>query len=74
VPNVMQVSPIAKGPVIFPWVKYCVSIPCAKKSVIFHRAKDSVIMEREISPVTSLEWPTGFQEVKVPRFHYNGTG
>ena len=26
------------------------------------------------SPVTGLEWPWGFQEVKVPRFHDNGTG
>jgi len=26
------------------------------------------------SPVTSLEWPRGFQEVKVPRFRDNGTG
>ena len=26
------------------------------------------------SPVTDLEWPGGFQEVKVPRFHDNGTG
>jgi hypothetical protein len=25
-------------------------------------------------PVASLEWPRGFQEVKVPRFHDNGTG
>jgi len=25
-------------------------------------------------PVTVLEWPGGFQEVKVPRFHDNGTG
>jgi len=25
------------------------------------------------SPVTSLEWPRGFQEVKFPRFHDNGT-
>ena len=24
--------------------------------------------------LTSLEWPRGFQEVKVPRFHDNGTG
>ena len=28
----------------------------------------------QISPVTGLEWPRGFQEVKVPRFHDNGTG
>jgi len=26
------------------------------------------------SPVTGLEWPRGYQEVKVPRFHDNGTG
>ena len=26
------------------------------------------------SPVTCLEWPRGFQEFKVPRFHDNGTG
>jgi hypothetical protein len=26
------------------------------------------------SPFTSLEWPGGFQEIKVPRFHDNGTG
>jgi hypothetical protein len=26
------------------------------------------------SPVTGLGWARGFQEVKVPRFHENGTG
>jgi hypothetical protein len=26
------------------------------------------------SPVTGLEWPRGFQEVKVPRFLDSGTG
>jgi hypothetical protein len=26
------------------------------------------------SPVTGLEWPRGFQVVKVPRFLDNGTG
>jgi len=26
------------------------------------------------STISGLEWPRGFQEVKVPRFHYNGTG
>ena len=29
---------------------------------------------RYSSPVTGLEWPRGFQEVNVPRFHDNGTG
>jgi hypothetical protein len=29
---------------------------------------------RQSSPVAVLEWPRGFQEVKVPRFHDNGTG
>ena len=30
--------------------------------------------ERQSSPVTGLEWPRVFQEVKVPRFRDNGTG
>jgi hypothetical protein len=29
---------------------------------------------KAVSTVTGLEWPRGFQEVKVPRFHENGTG
>jgi hypothetical protein len=33
-----------------------------------------LINKRYSSPVTGLEWPRGFQEVKVPRFHDNGTG
>jgi len=28
----------------------------------------------KVKPVTGLEWPRGFLEVKVPRFHDNGTG
>jgi len=37
------------------------------------RFPDYVTMQRQISPVTGLEWPRGFQEVKFPRFHDNGT-
>ena len=33
-----------------------------------------VVIVTVSSPVTGLEWPRGFQEVKVPRFHDNGTG
>jgi hypothetical protein len=29
---------------------------------------------KQSGPVTGLEWPREFQEVKVPRFHDNGTG
>jgi hypothetical protein len=29
---------------------------------------------RKSSPITGLEWPRGFQEFKVPRFHDNGRG
>jgi hypothetical protein len=29
---------------------------------------------KAVSAVTGLQWPRGFQEVKVPRFHDNGTG
>jgi len=28
-------------------------------------------VKRQSSPITGLEWPRGFQEVKVPRFHDN---
>jgi hypothetical protein len=31
-------------------------------------------IKRYNSPVTGLELPRWFQEVKVPRFHDNGTG
>ena len=30
--------------------------------------------KKKSRPVTGLEWPRGFQEVKVPRFHDNSTG
>jgi len=33
-----------------------------------------IIIIRQSSPVTDLECPRGFQEVKVPRFHDKGTG
>jgi hypothetical protein len=36
--------------------------------------KNQFQFHNKSSPVTSLEWPRGFQEVKVPRFHDNGTG
>ena len=36
--------------------------------------KQPLIPRVKSSPVTGLEWPRGFQEVKVPRFHDNGTG
>jgi hypothetical protein len=29
---------------------------------------------KAVSTVTGQEWPRVFQEVKVPRFHDNGTG
>ena len=40
---------------------------------LFGRAYGHVIQTVR-SPVTGLEWPRGFQEVKVLRFHDNGTG
>jgi len=29
---------------------------------------------KKSSPITALEWPRGFQEVKVPRYHDDSTG
>jgi len=33
-----------------------------------------VISKRSSSPIAGLEWPRGFQEVKIPRLQGNGTG
>jgi hypothetical protein len=33
-----------------------------------------IIIIIKSNPLTGLGWPRGFQEVKVPRFHDNGTG
>jgi len=48
-----------------------ISLPIGLKfnAQMFHS-----VMFQQISPVTGLEWPRGFQEVKVPRCHDNGTG
>jgi len=41
---------------------------------IFPRKITCSFYIRLSSPVTDLEWPRGFQEVKVPRLRDNGTG
>jgi hypothetical protein len=33
-----------------------------------------IVKGKSVSTVTGLQWPSGFQEVKFPRFHENGTG
>ena len=38
------------------------------------KASALLYVKRQISAVTGLEWPWGFQEVKVHRSHDNGTG
>jgi hypothetical protein len=40
---------------------------CLKRKIIKDKGK-------AVSTVTGLKWPRGFQEVKVPGFHDNGTG
>jgi len=42
--------------------------------LFFFEEEYELYLVNQISPVTVLEWPRGFQEVKVPRFHDNGTG
>jgi len=37
-------------------------------------ARDVLYSTVKSSPVTGLERPRGFQEIKVPRFRDNGTG
>jgi hypothetical protein len=45
-----------------------------QKDVTFPFHSSSTTSYMVSSPVTCLEWPRRFQEVKVPRFHDNGTG
>ena len=50
------------------------NIPCGVCIDCKHCVAYHVKSIGKSSPVTDLDWPRGFQEVKVPRFHDNGTG
>jgi len=39
-----------------------------------HLYLELAVYRLTMSPVSGLEWPRGFQEVKVPRFSDNGIG
>jgi hypothetical protein len=47
---------------VFIFVRYISVVTLGKKKI------------KAVSTVTGLEWHRGFQEVKGPRFHDNGTG
>jgi hypothetical protein len=49
----------------------CSNTDCVEFSAAVVRELDT---KKAVSAVTGLEWPRVFQEVKVPRFHDNGTG
>jgi len=45
--------------------------------VILHlhdRPIANVKVKVNVSPITGLEWPRGFQDAKVPKYHDNDTG
>jgi len=51
----------------------------AEEDVIVQSNRTVYLQNRRIlgsktGPVTDLEWSSGFQEFKVPRFRDNGTG
>jgi len=45
-----------------------------KYALIFPETNIRSIPTLKSSPIAGLEWPRGFQKVKLPRFHDNGTG
>jgi len=47
---------------------------CSFNSTLAFLAQVWCSSPRKSSPVTGLEWPRGFHELKVPRLHDNGTG
>ena len=49
-----------------PWIQFCI--------FFWMKPPLQFSIDLKSSPVTGLEWPRGFQEVKVPKFHDNGTG
>ena len=61
---------LAKFKKIDCWVAFApLCIPYTQMSLT-----NSNTVKGKAVPLTGLEWPRGFQEVKVPRFHDNGTG
>ena len=48
--------------------------PAAFRFVAQHLNHCATAVPLKINPVTGLEWPIGFQEVRVPRFRDNSTG
>jgi len=60
---------------MFPRLRMCGAILPLPHMLSQHGAELSGQQKKRYSsPVTGLEWPGGFQEVKAPRFHDNGTG
>jgi hypothetical protein len=52
---------------------------CGNHQAVYKNKKENAhtykqLKGKAVSTVTGLEWPRGFQEVKVPRFHDNGIG
>jgi hypothetical protein len=56
-------------------ISWSLNIGCIPAALeILATRKSSDIRYLSSSRITGLEWPRGFQEVKVPRLHDNGTG
>ena len=60
-----------KMSIIFQSVAACSNFWISVHSIF---GKRESLLYKKIIPVTDLEWPGGFQEVKVPSFHDNDTG
>jgi len=59
---------------LFETVQWLQKIQTYVNKVTPGNRKHVAVMFPYSNPVTSLEWPRGFQEVKFPRFHDNSTG
>jgi len=49
-------------------------VDSAKENVVVVKSIRIFIVKRGSSPVTGLDRPRAFQEIKAPRFRNNGTG
>jgi hypothetical protein len=59
---------IPVGELLIHFDRSCLVEICSPKDEPF-----CILCKRYSTAVTGLEWPRGFQEVKVPRFRDNGT-
>ena len=67
-------KPMSKRPIGRPKTRWEDDVLEGIKSINVDNWKEVAQNRDKSSPVTGLDWPRGFQEIKFLGFHDNGTG